>query len=462
MEVTRRQRNRWLDKFGWYEPLAQPSRSTTRQVAGLFLGTSSAPTSPNGLMVGKEQGTGWPFFHCVFQAYRDGVVSSPNVIVLGDIGFGKSSFIKTWAVLRQLIFHRRVVVIDKKRQQGRRSDGTGTLGEGEYARLARALGVTSVRFVLGRNSGGSRINVLDPAIAGSGDSGGANQLQLLRAVLREALGRPIRPMEGKALRVAHKVAVAAAQHVGREATILDVVANLDAPTEASLQYVPERVDLETLAEWGQEAAAELERMIDEDLSGLIDGPTSDDISLNAGLTIFDISALPDDGPAVPIIMAIVNSWLRAVLDNQRSTVPTVLVVEEGWHIVEGTFAKVTRRNQKIARGEALMNVTALQHISDVKADSPAIATIQETESVVIYRQSKEADAQRAVELFNLPAACKATLMDLPKGTALVKIGGAKPVIVTHMRSSWETSLSDTDEAMFSTATVDLHGAEAIR
>lgn len=457
--AVRRRRRKWLDRLGWYEPAARPSQSTTRQVAGLFLGTSSAPTSPNGLVVGKEQFTGWPFFHDVFQAYRDGVVSSPNVIVLGDIGSGKSSYIKTWAVLRQLIFRRRVVVIDKKRQQGLRAGGAGTLGEGEYARLARALGVTPIRFVLGRNSGGSRINVLDPAIAGTGDSGGANQLQLLRAVLQEALGRPIRPMEGKALRVAHKVAVAAARVEGREATILDVVAHLDAPTVASLQHVPARVNLALLAEWGQEAAAELERMIDEDLAGLIDGPTSADISLNAGLTVFDISALPDDGPAVPIIMAIVNSWLRAVLDNQRTTVPTVLVVEEGWHIVEGTFAKVTRRNQKIARGEALMNVTALQHISDVKADSPAIATIQETETVVIYRQSKDADAQRCVDLFNLPAACKATLMDLPTGTALVKIGAGKPVIVTHMRSAWETSLSDTDEAMFSSATVDLHGDE---
>jgi len=82
-----------------------------------------------------------------------------------------SSLIKTWAVIRQLTLGRRVVVIDKKRQQGLRADGTGTLGQGEYARLARALGVTPIRFVLGRNSGGSRINVLDPAIAGSGDSG---------------------------------------------------------------------------------------------------------------------------------------------------------------------------------------------------------------------------------------------------------------------------------------------------
>ena len=135
--------------------------------------------------------------------------------------------------------------------------------------------------------------------------------------------------------------------------------------------------------------------------------------------------------------------------------PTVFVAEEGWHLVDGTFAKVTRRNQKVARGEALMNVTALQHLSDIDAGSPAIAAIQEAETVVIYRQGKEADAARCVELFNLPPSSKQTLLELPKGTALVKVGARKPVLVTHMRSAWEQSVTDTDEAMHSAGTVSL-------
>ena len=454
--AARRRRRAWLDRLGWHEYLARPITSTTRQVAGLFLATSSPPTSHEGIFIGKEQHTGWPFFHDVFSAYRNRLISSPNVIVVGDIGFGKSSFIKTWAVLRQLLLGRRVVVIDKKRQH-RATTGGAVIAEGEYASLARAVGVEPVRFVLGRTGGGSRINVLDPAIGGGDDAeGGASQLQLLRAVLREALGREVAPMEGKALRVAHRVAVATANAQGRIATILDVVAHLDYPTTASLEFVNDRTTVELLTGWGQEAAAELQRMIDEDLAGLIDGETSANISLTAGLTVFDISALPDDGPAVPIVMAIVNSWLRAVLDNQRSTVPTVFVVEEGWHIVDGTFAKVTRRNQKIARGQALMNVTALQHVSDVDPTSPAIATIQEAETVVIYRQDKADDARRCVELFNLPAACLSTLMELPKGAALIKIGSGKPVLVTHVRSAWEEAITNTDEAMESEATLPLH------
>lgn len=458
---ARRRRRKWLDKRGWYEYLAHPIKSSTRQIAGLFLATSAAPTTHEGICIGKEQHTGWPYFHDPFTAYRSRIISSPNVIVLGDIGTGKSSFIKTWAVLRSLTAGRRVVVVDKKRQEKKGVTGT-RIAEGEYADLARALGVEPIRFVIGATAGGSRINILDPLIAGetteTSDSGGASQMQLLRAVLREALGRPIKPLEGKALSIARRVAVAEARATHRVATIRDVLRHLEDPTEYSAVLLPSRASLDDLYLWGREAAAELERLVSEDLAGLIDGPTSSDISLTAGLTVFDISALPEDGPAVAIVMAIVNSWLRAVMDAQHDTVPTVFVIEEGWHLMTGTFATITQRNQKISRGEALQNTTAMHHLSDVPPDSPAVATIKEAGTVVLYRQETLEDAQRCVELFNLPPATLATLMTLPQGTAIIKVGASKPVIVTHLRSAWEVALTDTDSAMHSEATVALHAA----
>ena len=203
--------------------------------------------------------------------------------------------------------------------------------------------------------------------------------------------------------------------------------------------------VEALLDWGREAGFALERMIEGDLAGLIDGPTSADVTLTGGLTVFDISALPDDGPAV----------LRATFLRQVESVPTVFVIEEGWHLVEGSFAKVTQRNQKVSRETGLMNVTALQHVSDVARDPLAMATVQESETVVIYGQSKESDAAECVRLFNLPAAAKGVIMELPPGTFLFKIGSQNPNLVTHMRSQIETRLTNTDDAMTSTATVGL-------
>ncbi|MGN6502654.1 MAG: ATP/GTP-binding protein, partial [Pseudolysinimonas sp.] len=58
-------------------------------------------------------------------------VTSPNVLVFGTVGSGKSSFVKTVCVIRPLLLkHRRAVVFDKK------DDG----GQGEYADLTRRLG----------------------------------------------------------------------------------------------------------------------------------------------------------------------------------------------------------------------------------------------------------------------------------------------------------------------------------
>src|SRR5699024_8781414 len=115
--------------------------------------------------------------HAVFTAYNDprSALSSPNCVVVGDIGKGTSSLIKTWAVIRQLILGRRVVVIDKKWQ------ATETGREGEYVSLARSLGYQPIQFKVGE--GGSRINGLAPAISSTGAGVTAGQQAILEAIV---------------------------------------------------------------------------------------------------------------------------------------------------------------------------------------------------------------------------------------------------------------------------------------
>ena len=76
----------------------------------------------------------------MFEGYGE-TLESPNVVYIGDLGQGKSSAMKTWGVLRQLILGRRIVVIDKKYQIDRRG--------GEYTPLAEVLGVVPTRFRIG-------------------------------------------------------------------------------------------------------------------------------------------------------------------------------------------------------------------------------------------------------------------------------------------------------------------------
>ena len=448
--------NRWhherkwkfASRLGFYDPAAPGVESSTRQMEFSHMAIASPPTSHRGLVFGVDAGSGWMIVHDPFTAYGD-TIESPNVCYIGDLGQGKSSAMKTWGVLRQLILGRRVVVIDKKFQKD--------IGAGEYAPLARRLDVAPVQFRIG--GGGSRINILDPRIAarvnekpGEGDlSTPAGQSMLLRAVMEEALRRPMSPKEGKAVRMAHRQALTQAAAAGEVAHIGHVLHALYTPDNAAAHAAG--LTAEELRGWGQDPAFELERMIEDDLAGLIDGPTSDDIQLNAGLTVFDVSLLPEDGPALPIVMTIINTWLANTLYRQHTPVPTVLLIEEAWHTVQGSVATVTRRNTKLSRALSLSCQFAFHHISDIPEDSPAISMLKECGTVLLYKQQKSADALACEEMFNLPPGSADVLAQLMKGTCLLKIGSHDPFEAIHVRSPLEVELTNTDGAMKSTSTI---------
>lgn len=438
-----------LDRAGFYEIKAAIAKSTTIQMAGMQLAVSGAPTSQNGLLIGIDTFSMWPVMHDVFEAYNDSTnaLSSPNCVVIGDIGKGKSSLIKTWAVIRQLLLGRRVVVIDKKRQS------TGRGRQGEYVDLALELGYKPVQFKVG--GGGSRINILDPAITRTGAGVTAGQQAILEAVGREATGRKLTSKERKALRVARKTAIAEAQKTGTIADIRHVLAYLFVP-DADVVAGEDGVNTaDELRNWGLDLALDLEVLVGDELEGLIDGPTSEDLDLQSGLMVFDISALPDEGPAIPIVMAVINTWLQATLYAREDTVPTVFIIEEGWHIVNGTFAEVTQKNQKLARGEGQQNVTALQHMSDVPPDSPAVATIKEAETVFVFGQRKTEDAEACARMLNWPPEAVDLIQHLPQGSCLLQIANQDPILVTCMRSEFERGVANTDTAMASTSTTSV-------
>lgn len=449
------QRNKTLDKLGYYEPSYSGIKSTTRQAEALNVAMAGPPSSPRGLFVGQDTVSGQMVLHDVFQAYEDGLITSPNFVVLGDVGKGKSSLLKTWAVLRPLILNgRRAVVIDKKLQ--RWPDGSMS---GENTMLARFFGGEPIAFTIGK--GTSCINPLDPRISAlvddpldsegeswdieTGDQRPAGQSMLIRAVLHRALDRPLTPREGKAVREAHRAALRAGQKEGREATLRDVHHALLYPSDDAAKHSVSTVD--DLREWGRDSAYELDRLIEDDLRGLIDGPTTDNIRLDSQLTVFDLSRLPEEGPALPVIMTVINTWLSNMLANDPTPIRTHFVVEEGWHLVAGPTAKVFQRNWKLARGLGLSNGVAIHHISDIPTDSPAIALLKEAETVFVYGQARQDDADECLRLFGFPSSVRQAIRQLPKGVCLLKIGAQPTLMVRHLRSEIEAELTNTDAGM---------------
>ena len=92
--------NRWIPA---------PHREVSTTLAAAMPGALGA-TAGTGVNLGSDL-LGGSFAFDPFSAYREGRVTNPNVVVLGQIGRGKSTFVKT-LLLRELERGRRAVVLD--------------------------------------------------------------------------------------------------------------------------------------------------------------------------------------------------------------------------------------------------------------------------------------------------------------------------------------------------------------
>jgi hypothetical protein len=115
---------------------------TTRNLGAAYPFIAESGLGQRGVVIGDDL-LGGSFVFDPFELYAQGVVSNPNMVVFGQIGRGKSAFVKTF-LWRQAVFGRRAWVVDPK---------------GEYGDLAAAWDVRPVAL---RPGGAIRLNPLDP------------------------------------------------------------------------------------------------------------------------------------------------------------------------------------------------------------------------------------------------------------------------------------------------------------
>ncbi len=419
---------------GRYAPAIEGAPSTTRQAEILNTALIAPPTGATGVVTGRDVLSRTSISHDPITAYNSTPreVSSPNVIIMGDVGAGKSTHTKANHVLRPLLLKgRRCVVFDKKDQAG----------EGEYSGVVRRYGYEPIRF--SPDGTGTTLNLLDPTILeGTGLQG---QARLLNIVTRLARGdQQLDAWEEEALRAALRMTV---DKVGdhRAPVLEDILPNLgdlaDDPDYRTLS-VSARDDLHKA---GLSVRWTLNGLLDE-YAGLLDGETSKTVDLAGKLTSFDISQLPDDGPAVPVVMAIGNMWMLGRLRRERGCATTV-VYEEGWHMIGGPAARLIKSNQKLSRGLGISNVFVMHKGSDIPADSPGMAIIQEAQTVCIYRQSRPEDATWCQQTFGLAPETAETIERLRDGHYIFKYGSHPETHVQHILSRWEAQVTNTDEAI---------------
>src|ERR1700677_3413212 len=125
-------------------------QATTRHLGAVYPFASEAGLGGRGVLIGRDL-LGGAFVYDPFELYRGGLLTNPNMIVFGQIGRGKSAFVKTY-LWRQAVFGRRAWVVDPK---------------GEYGPLARAWGIEPVAL---RPGGRVRLNPLEAPLPGPGSS----------------------------------------------------------------------------------------------------------------------------------------------------------------------------------------------------------------------------------------------------------------------------------------------------
>lgn len=447
-----------------HQTVRRPLYTETTTSQALYLPIAPPTLGTEGAVIGRELYSGKAFIYCPFSAFGDGLPGG-NMICMGDTGRGKSALIKTY-VARQIRLGRKVVVLDTKEQKERE--------EGEWAALGRSLtGKAPVKFAPGGGTAASCINPMDPAIAGK------RQIELVRTIVELGLGRPLGEFAGSALRLAIRRAHQRAADEGRTPVLADVAVALRSPEESDA--VAKRRTLDELLNDGLETSYVLDRLCGSeedatgDLIGMLDGPTSLSVDLDADMIVFDLTKVPSGGVAMTILVAVISVfleevWLRPMCEcgtepgqHERRVVDAasgawelganpasgcrrytqrkrILVCEEAWHVL-GTpqLAALLEKFLKFARGYGLSCIFIVHHLSDIDDSPETQAALKMADTVVVYSM-KKAEAEDTVRRLGLPAWTAEHIMRLRRGVALWKVGEVIYPGVQHLLTEAEQHL----------------------
>lgn len=429
-------------RAGW--PIRLPAhRATTAHLQAAYPFIAESGLGAAGSYIGRDL-FGGSFCYDPFELYAAGKLTNPNMLIAGNVGSGKSSFVKTF-LWRQHAFGRAAWIADPK---------------GEYGDLAAACGTVPIRLGPGL---ATRLNPFDqPALptgpGHGGDSGAAGsdgfgrQLRLLRALASTALERPLTPIEHAACDLALTAVGGQDRAAGRVPVLPDLVDALLDPTEPAARRL--RMSAGQLAEASRDLALVMRRMCEGDLAGMFDGPTSLDIEPGAPLVVLDLSAIyQHNRDALPLVMACATAWLQAAITAAGAD-RRYVVIDEAWALLSqlGT-ARWLQASYKLSRAHGVANIAVLHRFSDLSAAgdrgsqtvSLARGLLADAGTRVVYAQPSD-QVETARTLLGLTSTEAGLLPHLAQGTALWKIG-TRSFVVEHRRSPAETTMSDTDAAM---------------
>ncbi len=408
-------------------PLSPPVSVTTRHAVSVYPWQAQSRMPAAGVLIGVNHlAGGAAFCYDPWECYATGTVTSPNMVVAGQLGKGKSALVKTY-LSRQLLAGRAAYVLDPK---------------GEYGPLADRNDLPRLTLAPG---GPDRLNPLDadPDDAGGADAVLRRRAGLVAALAGAGLGRRLSPEERAAV-------AGACANLPPAPVLCDVVDRLLEPSEAMAAAVSARP--RSLALAVRPVALELQRLLTGDLAGMVDGPTTVHLDRDTHGLVLDLSATFGTDALAPV-MVCAGTWLQRAISAPRDR-RQLLLVDEAWALLGS--AATTRWLQsvsKLARSHGVQLIVVVHRLSDLhgQADSgtatreQAGGLLADAETRVVYGQAP-GERNLAGRLLDLSDVETELVTRLPPHRALWRVGGCTAV-VDHVLSAGEASLVDTDARM---------------
>jgi type IV secretory pathway VirB4 component len=266
--------------------------------------------------------TGGAFCFDPFAAYTNGLITSPNILVIGEVGAGKSAATKTFIARSVGLLGspgglgRWVSIVDPK---------------GEYAGLARVLGLQVLKIHPG---GAVRLNPLDRGpFEESAENLAGRRASMVSALCSSVLRRELVPIEDAVVGLA---TVALGQLT--EPTLIDLYQLVRNPTEDMASSAG--VSAAELRREVQDLTFALGKLLDRDLRGMFDGPSTERIDWSGRGLVLDLSAVYHDQRLLQLVFVAASSWLQSYLAHHggKDVPRRAQVFEEAWAVLADLFA----------------------------------------------------------------------------------------------------------------------------
>jgi len=374
----------------------------------------------------------------VFEAYDLGLVTNPNVFVMGEPGFAKSSLIKTYLARMVAIYgqSRWVTVTDPK---------------GEYRVWAECMGLPVVKIEPG---GRTCVNPLDAGAAGSLDDEArrrARQTSMVMALTATVLRRSLTPWERKLMRAVIDTMRDRVVEAGTSSTMTDLARLIASPT-AEMCNQTRRTEKE-LTDDGEEVLFALDELLTGPLAGMFDGPSTVEVDWHGSGMVLDLSGVIGNTTAMALVMVAAMSW-AAELKHVSQGRQKLNVNDESYYMYQlEETVEFCQERRKLGRSYGEANIDICHRPSDLSAqnnDGSAAAKMAEgllsdSATKILFRQAPR-ELAIGRELLGLTDAEASAIESLVRGKAVWKLADHS-LLCQHLLSERELSMVDTDHLM---------------